>query len=523
MTTHGNWAWIDNVIVLVYIVITVGIGFWMKRFAGRLENFIVAGRNVNIYLGIASLAATEFGLLMVMVAAQGGYTKGFSVIFLGVAAGVIMLAMGWTGFVVKKLRATGAVTIPEILEKKYGSRVRWWSGVFVATGGILNMGVFLRIAGEFVVYFIGMGEGAVEIMGFRLGYLELIMTAMLALTLLYTSAGGMLSILVTDLAQFLLMGIGVVWMTLMCVSKFGWFTLVDKVRTVHGPGGFNPFLSEGYGPWYVLYIFLFMFVGQATWQTQISRLLSAKDERTAAKMYSWAGFYFIGRWALPAVWGITALLIVDPALFPVNDKVDASRLATPTALGMITPSGLAGLIMASMLAAEMSSISSYLLSWATVIVHDIVKPMRRNGLEPKAELFWTRVAVVAIGVFLVFFGLWYKLEGMVWDFLATTGSIYMSAMGALLIAGLYWKRAHRTGAYAALFLGAFFPLSCLTYNQLVAREILHTAKIPEYLSGLASLTAAALGMVIGSLLGGKKVDPSAPDNRIGSPESLVRS
>jgi hypothetical protein len=65
--------------------------------------------------------------------------------------------------------------------------------------------------------------------------------------------------------------------------------------------------------------------------------------------------------------------------------------------------------------------------------------------------------VLGIGVFLLFYGLWYELPGNAWDYLAVTGNIYLASVFTLLVAGLYWPRANATGAYAALMLGAIGP------------------------------------------------------------------
>lgn len=499
----NHFAGIDMAVVIAYVLICLVAGLWVRRYAGHLDNFIVAGRSTNVYIGVASLAATEFGLVTVMYTSQYGFTAGFSPILIGILYAVPMLIMGQTGFIVKRIRASGAATISEVLQQKFGPRIRWWSGLLVGLAGILNMGVFLRVGGEFVVTFTGIGDGALTLGGLRLGYLELIMTGLLAVTLTYTMAGGMLSVLVTDLIQFLFLGVGAVVITVVGVAHTGWGTLVAKVGAVHGEGGFNPFVSSALGgiPG-ILFWALVAFGAQCTWQTTISRVLACKDEETASSMYRWTGFYFVGRWALPIVWGIVALVILDPALFPKEDPV-ASRLAMPTALARIIPSGLAGLILAALLAAQMSTDSSYMLSWATVLVHDVVKPLFRNGLSSRAELALTRLTILLIGLFLLFFGLWYRIPGQVFNYLGLTASIYLSGMTTLVIAALYWPRASREGAGLALVLGSLSPLAWLVYD-LLRRD--GWPQIPDVWAGLSSFVLAAAGMLLGSWCSGRGRD-----------------
>jgi SSS family solute:Na+ symporter len=505
MTPLQHFGHIDLAIVLGYLLLSFALAMAVRRHAGRLENFMVAGRGVNVYLGTASLAATEMGLVSLMYIAQLGYNGGFAGIVVGLCFGFWTLLTGWTGFVVKRLRATGAATVPEVLEKTYGPRVRWWAGLVVALGGVLNMGVFLRVGGDFIVTFTGLGDGGWQVLGVHVGYLQVIMTGLLALALVYTITGGMISVLAADLMQFIVMGIGLVVATLFAVGRAGWPRMMDTVQHTYGAGGFDPFAHPSMGPAYVAYIFLFMFAGSCTWQTSVARLLSSSDATTAARIYRWAGFYFVGRYALPIAWGVAALVLVDHSLFPPGDP-RRSALAMPAALAGVLPSGFAGLILASMLAAEMSTDSGYLLSWATVIVRDLIKPMMMTTggrMAPRTEVLAMRLCVLAIGLFLVVFGLWYEVAGNIWEYLSVTGTIYMASLTSMLIAGLYWKRAHPLGAYLSLAIGALCPLAGLAYNQLALRG-LAGRRVPDYWFGLAALLLSALAMIVGSLVGSRR-------------------
>jgi len=165
----SNFTWIDGSIVAVYFLVAMIAGLSVRKYVGKVEHFLVAGREMDVYLGGASLAATEFGIGTCMSSAELGYKHGFS----GATAGLLgfgaMLLIGLTGFCVKPLRESGVMTIPELFEKRFGPNVRWWSGVVIVLGGLLNMGVFLRTGGEFLVI----------VCGFDDEYLKITMTAML--------------------------------------------------------------------------------------------------------------------------------------------------------------------------------------------------------------------------------------------------------------------------------------------------------------------------------------------------------
>src|SRR6266581_1039496 len=467
---------IDWIIIVVYLVGCMAAGIWMRRFVRGVEDFAVAGRAMDLNLGIASLAATELGLVTVMYTAQLGFTHGFAGAVIGVLMAGAMYFVGATGFIIGPLRRAGVMTIPELFQRRFGTKVRWLAGLFVVLGGVLNMGIFLRLGGEFLV----------AVTGMKASWLEGVMTVLLGIILLYTVLGGMLSVLVTDYLQFIVKGAGIVVTSILVITSLGWHNLVSGLwlcfdGSIAGAGQtlkshpFNPFDSTNFGWGYLLWQLVFQIAVVTTWQTQISRVLSARDETTARKMYRRTAFYFVGRFGLPGLWGAAALVYFSQhgGLPPELQKLSAnaaSLRATPAYLGLLLPSGFIGLLLAAALAAEMSTDSGYLLTWATVIYNDLILPCVKKPLSQATRLFITRAMVLAIGLFLLFYGLWYEMPGNAWDYLAVTGNIYLASVFTLLVAGLYWRRATATGAYAALVLGALGPITFLIVNQLVPKE-----------------------------------------------------
>ena len=85
--THFSWA-VDGSIVGLYLVATMVVGVMVRRYVSKVEHFIVAGREVNVFLGIASLAATEFGVVTCMYTAESGYKYGFAGATPGILGGL---------------------------------------------------------------------------------------------------------------------------------------------------------------------------------------------------------------------------------------------------------------------------------------------------------------------------------------------------------------------------------------------------------------------------------------------------
>ena len=82
-TSQTNFGTIDWVIVAVYLLLSVSIAFFVKRYAGNMTNFVSAGRAVGTWLGVATLTGTEMGLITVMYSAQKGFTAGFAAFHIG--------------------------------------------------------------------------------------------------------------------------------------------------------------------------------------------------------------------------------------------------------------------------------------------------------------------------------------------------------------------------------------------------------------------------------------------------------
>jgi SSS family solute:Na+ symporter len=180
---------------------------------------------------------------------------------------------------------------------------------------------------------------------------------------------------------------------------------------------------------------------------------------------------------------------------PEEGSVDSqvSLMAMPVYLSQILPIGLIGIISAGMLAAFMSTHDSYLLCWSSVLTQDVVAPWFKNGLSSKARVLLTRIFIVAIGIFILIWGLWYDLGQDLWDYMAISGAIYFTGAIALLVFGLYWNKASKVGAYLALIsgFGAILGLKPV--------QAIFGMKVSSEIVGLTVIVLATILMVAGSL------------------------
>ncbi len=291
---------LDWTIILIYLLLSMGAGLYGKRYIAGLSDFLVAGREVGLYLGISTLAATEIGTITFMYYAELGYKTGFASFINGLVAGCVMIVIGRTGFIIKRLRELRLMTVPEYFQVRYSRNLRVLTGVLVAIGGILNMGVFLKIEGMFLA----------TISGIPLEYLKAVMTGILLLELIYTVLGGMVSIVITDFIQFVALSLGTIVVTIACIHSAGWANMHDAVWKTMGEGGFSPLANPEYGWAYILFqVFIWLAV-DTCWQTTAMRTFSARDSETSRKVFTWTGVVFLGRGMMPMLWGIAALTVL---------------------------------------------------------------------------------------------------------------------------------------------------------------------------------------------------------------------
>jgi SSS family solute:Na+ symporter len=466
-----HFTLLDWAIVIAYLAGTLAAGLYGKRYISGISEFLVAGRELGTFIGIATLAATEIGTITFMYYAELGYKTGFASLVNGLIAGAVMIFVGRTGLIIRRLRSLGLMTIPEFFEVKYSSNLRVLTGILVATGGILNMGVFLKVEGMFLAI----------ISGISLSHLKATMTTILMLELIYTVLGGMVSVVITDFIQFVALSVGTILVTIYSVRAIGWGKMYEAVHTTIGPQGFNPFSNSEYGWAYIIFQILLWMAVDTCWQTTAMRTFSTRDPETSRKVFSWTGCIFFGRGMMPMVWGIAALALLGPG--------QNSLEAMPTMLARILPSVVLGLVVSGMLAATMSVNSSYLLGWSSIIAQDIIHPLRRKPLSPRSQVRLNRLTNLFVSLFVLFWGVWYTLPGPTYFYLNITATIFLGGAFAAIIGGLYWERANTLGGYYAMVGGALGAVGFFFFH------------VSTSYAGLGSFAMAGLGMVVGSWFG----------------------
>jgi solute:Na+ symporter, SSS family len=204
-----------------------------------------------------------------------------------------------------------------------------------------------------------------------------------------------------------------------------------------------------------------------------------RDIGTALKLYRLSSFFMFLRAAFPMIWGIGALAILGSA--------GHSSTALPTMLVRILPAGLIGLVTVGFISASMSTYSSYLLAFSSILLQDVVAPRLKTPLSGTRRVQLMQAGVLVIGVLIYLWGSFYHPSESVFRYITLTGSLSYAAMLTTLVGGIYWKSASVTGVYYAFAGSAIPPIVCLAFPSLT----------PTF-AGLLSFALAPLGLIAGS-------------------------
>lgn len=490
-----NFTALDWGIVFIYIAGVACIGVLVNRFIKNTSDYMVGGRVAGLALNTASHIGTELGLVTVMYAAIDAYIRGFSYLLLPLLALCAAFILGRTGFVVTRLRALNLTTIPEFFERRFNRRIRITAAIILALAGILNMGLFPKIGATFITYATGLAAHEDP-----LWMVNLVMSGLIVLVVLYTIAGGMVAVIVCDYIQFSILSVGLLLGLYFSLSHdgLGWSAMVNCLAEKTGEAAFNPVHADSYGWLYCIWMFIVYLAAGIAWAPGASRILTAQDPTCARRTFLLGAPGQFVRLGIPALFALAAFTFfsqhaeLSPYFFEQGaaDPTKAAQ-AMPLFLGKIIPSGLIGILSAGLLAAFMSTHDSYFVSWASIISRDIICQFKRQKATDKQEIRYARITILLIGIFLLVWGLWYELPESVWSYMAITGNIYLTGATAALVGGIYWKGASSAGALAALLGGLMSAAGIIPAV---------TQLIPMGMLGLANFILCGILLIVFSLL-----------------------
>jgi SSS family solute:Na+ symporter len=478
-----NMAPVDWAIVLALLA-TMIVGILLSRsYMRSVADFLAAGRTAGRYLlsvagGIAGLGAiTVVGLL------EMNYIAGFSMTWWGFTMSVVVVTLTVTGWVIYRFRQTRSLTLAQFFEVRYSRNFRVFAGMIAFLSGIINFGIFPAVEARFFVYFCGFPH-AVSILGLAVPTFPLTMIVLLSIALFFVFLGGQVGVIVTDFAQGLFVNVVFLVLVLFLYMRVDWTHVIQALSTAPAQASLlNPFKTsqvEDFNFWYFLIGVVGVIYGTMSWQgTQAfnTSAKSAHEAKMAGVLTNWRGFpqgLFILFVPIiiytvmhhPDFAGVARA--VEATIAGAGSPAIQSQLRGPVVLARILPAGLLGAFAAVMLAASITTLNSYMHSWGSILIQDVILPLREHRVSQKAHLRILRLSILGVGVFAFFFSLLFQQSEHIFLFFAITGAIFAGGSGAVIIGGLYWRRGTAPAAWTALVAGAVVAVGGIIIHQLPA-------------------------------------------------------
>ena len=329
-------------------------------------------------------------------------------------------------------------TMPEFLEKRYGEGPRWYLAIISIVGYILTK-ISITIAAGGIVFETLMG------INFWTGALIVIIA-----TGVYTVFGGLRAVLYTDLLQmFVLIG-GAITVTVIGLSQIGGW---EPMYEAAGAGFFTLWkpMSDPSFPWTGI-IFGAPILGVWYWCTDqfiVQRVLSASDIDNARRGTIFGGLLKQLPLFIFVVPGIIAYVMSQSGQI----QLDEPDQALPALIGTLLPAGLRGLVVAGLLAALMSSLSSVFNSCSTLISWDIYRKLKPEATEKSLVRVGqiSTIAMVALG--LAWIPFMDKISGQIFVYLQSVQGYIAPPIAAVFLVGIMWRRVNAQGAIASLVTG----------------------------------------------------------------------
>ncbi|MGH8382152.1 sodium:solute symporter [Pseudomonas sp.] len=446
---------LDLIVVLIYAAAMLALGWYGMRKAKTHEDYLVAGRNLGPSLYMGTMAATVLGGASTVGTVKLGYVHGISGFWLCAALGLGIIALNL--FLAKPLLRLKIFTVTQVLEQRYNPMARQASAVImlayalmIAVTSTLAMGTVLQVLFEMPFWAALLLGGGVVVV--------------------YSTVGGMWSLTLTDIVQFVIKTVGLMFVLLpICLYRVGgWDELVAKL-----PASSFSLTTIGWDTiiTYFLIYFFGILIGQDIWQ----RVFTARDEKVAQRAGTTAGIYCV-------IYGLVCAAIGMAAHVLLPDLGNANN-AFAAIVKSALPDGIRGLVIAAALAAMMSTASAGLLAASTVLTEDLL-PKLRGGKQSSLginRLFTLLTGIAVLGIALV-------VEDVI-SALTLAYNLLVGGMLVPLIGAIYWKRATTAGAITSMTLGFVTALAFMIKDGM-------DANTPIYYS----LAIALVSFVLVSLM-----------------------
>lgn len=450
---------IQLIIILIYFSITIIIGFLARKRSDSSTSFHGAG--LGVLMCVAAGTGEWLGGTSTSGVSEYGYLFGISGAWYTIAnaIGIVVLAI----FFAKLYRSLDQVTVPGILEKYLGEKARIVSSILL---------IFIMIAVG-TSQIIAAGTLGVSVMGLNYNTSVIILGVGF---IIYTLAGGMISVGYTNILHLLAMYGGTLLAIFLTMSDVGG---ISSLKMTLPEGYFN---MTNIGMPRVSSWIMASVLGACTAQAGIQPILAARDEAVARKSA------FLTAVAVAPFGIFTALLgMVAKAKYPALEN---AKLALPTLMMDLQPLA-GGIVLASILAAILSTVSPIILAAGTMATKDIYQKLINPKADDKQMLKVSRLTTGLAGVICIILSLIMYGSTRILDIVYFAYTL-RGAIFVVLLFGIYWKGATSSAAVKSLILTTVVGFFWVAYKAVTGSYPIHNSITETY----ASVITAFISMLL---------------------------
>lgn len=471
---------LDWTIMGAMYALIVGAVLATRGHMRGVTDYLAAGRLAGRYLLTISSAIAGLGAITVVANLEMGLQAGFAMSWWGLTMALFVVIVTVTGWVNYRFRRTRALTLAEFLERRYSRRFRVFAGTVAFGAGLINFGIFPAVGAHFFVHYLGLPP-AWSVLGLVLPTFPTVMAVLLATAVYFVLAGGQVAVLITNFVQGAFANLVFLAVTVYLIVKIGWGDLGQALMAEPpGHSKINPFDTgyvEDFNFTYFIIGVMGLFYSAMSWQGTQAYNASARtahEGKMGQVLGHWRGKVQDAFMIMVPILIFTVLnhpdwsamaQAVDAKLAGIDNQAVRNQMRAPVTLALLLPPGLLGAFAALMVGAAISTQSSYLHSWSSIFMQDVVLPLRGRPLGPRAHLKLLRWGVVGVAVFVFAFSLLYKQSQAILLFFALTGAIFAGWSGAVVIGGLYTRWGTTAAAWATGLTGVSLTLTGFLLEQ----------------------------------------------------------
>lgn len=427
---------LDLIVMAVFAALILAIGMAFTRMGSKnAQSFFEAGGETPWWINGLSLFISYFSAGTFVVWGSIAYKAGF--VANGIQLTMVLggLLVAW--FVAKTWKRTGALTAAEYIGKRFNTGTQQFYTFLIMLHGLFTTASVLYPVGKMV-------QVATPLS------LEMCIIIIGGIIVLYTSAGGLWAVLVTDVVQFVILTCAVLIVIPMA------FTEVNGVSGFiqSAPQGFFNFTNDDFPIGFLLVFMLYQtaYIG-GNW-AYVQRYTSVSTEKNAQKVaYLFAALYFIS----PFIWMLPPMIyrIINPNLVGLEPEGAYMMLCQK-----VLPAGLIGLVLAGMISATASKANTTINLVATVFANDVYKKVFQPQASEKTLIFVARIFTVLFGGLTIWIAILVPKVGGIVEMVLSTASIAGGALFVPIIWSLYSKRPTALTVVTASLTGLIISL-CL--------------------------------------------------------------